>query len=83
MLTKAGGQEGVIEMTSLNLLFSEPRRRAGATRGPRRGRSAAGCGDGLREPHELTFSAPDRKEGKASQSSGVARVNLQKTVLSV
>ena len=43
-------------------LFSGPRRRAGATCAPRRGRSAAGCGDGLGESRELAFPLGNDRE---------------------
>ena len=46
---------GELEETDqvLGFLLGGPRRRAGATCVPRQGRSAAGCGDGLRESPNL------------------------------
>ena len=54
-LTRAKGGEGSWKKTDqvLGFLLGGPRRRAGATCVPRRGRSAAGCGDGLRESPNL------------------------------
>ena len=48
-------------------LFSGPRRRAGATCAPRRGRSAAGCGDGLGESRELAFPLGKDREAYTLQ----------------